>query len=195
MHSLRLELLYSHFPSPKMTQNKDELTMVVPLVTTFSLVIMLGVTWYKLTLSTSKRSLPLPPGPYSLPVVGYLPFLRQDIHNKFNTLADTYGPIFKFYVGSKLLVVVNSPELVKEVLHDEEDTFANRDQSTAAAVMCYDGQNLIYAEDNNVRLNLLKIFVHEILSNKSINAHSSLRKDEVRKAMNNVYRKIGTHAC
>ncbi|XP_076937104.1 cytochrome P450 76C1-like, partial [Bidens hawaiensis] len=104
----------------------------------------------------------------------------------------TYGPIFKFYVGSKLLVVVNSPELAKEVLHDEEDTFANRDQSTAAAVMCHKGQNLIYAEDN-VRLNLLKTFTHEILSNKSINTYSSLRRDELRKAMNNVYDKTGTN--
>ncbi|KAI3805619.1 hypothetical protein L1987_28159 [Smallanthus sonchifolius] len=90
------------------------------------------VSWHKLTLSTT--SLPLPPGPYSLPIVGYLPFLGRDLHTKFTNMAHTYGPIFKFYLGSKLHVVINTPELAKVVVRDLDDTFANRDLTVAASV-------------------------------------------------------------
>ncbi|KAJ0941950.1 putative cytochrome P450 [Helianthus annuus] len=143
--------MYSHFSSHKMTQNshaswwwqwevmgsnKDELTMLPLPVTTITIVI-LGVLWNKLTLSTSSRSPPLPPGPRSFPVVGYLPFLGRDPHIKLTNMAHTYGPIYKFYLGSRLHVVINTQELAKEVVHDQDETFDNREISVATSVLSY----------------------------------------------------------
>ncbi|KAF5812712.1 putative cytochrome P450 [Helianthus annuus] len=175
-----------------MTENKHELAMVVPLAITISIV-MLGVLWYKLTLSSSSRSPPLPPGPRSLPIVGYLPFLGRDLHNEFTNMAHTYGPIFKFYLGSKLHVVINTPELAKEVVRDQDETFANRDLTVAASIIAYEGQDLIFSKNNATWRNLRKIFVHEVLSNKNLKACSSFRRDEVRKTIKNVFSKIGTN--
>ncbi|MFS7916964.1 putative cytochrome P450 [Helianthus anomalus] len=175
-----------------MTENKHELAMVVPLAITISIV-MLGVLWYKLTLSSSSRSPPLPPGPRSLPVVGYLPFLGRDLHKEFTNMAHTYGPIFKLYLGSKLHVVINTPELAKEVVRDQDETFANRDLTVAASIIAYEGQNLIFSKNNATWRNLRKIFVHEVLSNKNLKACSSFRRDEVRKSIKNVFSKIGTN--
>ncbi|KAJ0799858.1 putative cytochrome P450 [Helianthus annuus] len=189
--SHRLALFYSQFTVPKMTENKDELAMVVPLMITISIV-TLGVLWYKFTLSTSSQSPPLPPGPRSLPVVGYLPFLGRDLHNKFTNMAHTYGPIFKFYLGSKLHVVINTPELAKEVVRDQDETFANRDLTIAASAITYGGQDLVFSKNNATWRNLRKIFVHEVLSNKNLKACSSFRRDEVRKTIKNVFSKIGT---
>ncbi|KAI3822908.1 hypothetical protein L1987_10509 [Smallanthus sonchifolius] len=57
---------------------------------------------YMFILSSSSNGAPsLPPGPYSLPIVGYLPFLGPELHKQFTNMAHTYGPIFKFYVGSR----------------------------------------------------------------------------------------------
>ncbi|KAK1437514.1 hypothetical protein QVD17_03306 [Tagetes erecta] len=155
------------------------------------LVVTLGMLWYKLTLPTN--SPPLPPGPRSLPIVGYLPFLRRDLHNQFAMMANAYGPIFKFYLGSKLHVVVNTPELAKVVVRDHDETFANRDLTVAASVITYGGRDLVFSKNNATWRNLRKIFVSEILSNKNLKACSSFRREEVRKTIKNVFTKIGTN--
>ncbi|KAM0037181.1 putative cytochrome P450 [Helianthus debilis subsp. tardiflorus] len=199
--------MYSHFSSSKMTQNshaswwwqwvvmgsnKYELNMFAPLVITISIV-TLSVLWYKLTLSTSSRSPPLPPGPRSLPVVGYLPFLGRDPHIKLTNMAHAYGPIYKFYLGSKLHVVINTPELAKEVVHDPYETFDNREISVATSVLSYRGQDVAFSNNNANWGKLRKIFVHEFLSNKNLKACSSSRTHEVRKTIKNVFSKIGTN--
>ncbi|XP_022030307.1 flavonoid 3',5'-hydroxylase 1 [Helianthus annuus] len=175
-----------------MGNNKDELSILALPVITITIVI-LGVLWNKLTLSTSSRSPPLPPGPRSLPVVGYLPFLGCDLHIKLTNMAHTYGPIYKFYLGSKLHVVINTPELAKEVVHDQDETFDNREISVATSVLSYRGQDVVFSKNNANWVKLRKIFVHEFLSNKNLKACSSSRTYEVRKTINKVFSKIGTN--
>ncbi|KAI3828868.1 hypothetical protein L1987_02978 [Smallanthus sonchifolius] len=68
----------------------------------------------------------LPPGPYGLPVFGYLPFLSHNLHERFTEMAHRYGPIFSLNIGSKFHVVVNSMDLAKVVARDLDQTFANR---------------------------------------------------------------------
>ncbi|KAL0331403.1 UNVERIFIED_CONTAM: Flavonoid 3'-monooxygenase [Sesamum angustifolium] len=79
----------------------------------------------------------LPPGPCGLPIVGYLPFLREDLHHQFTELADKYGPIYKLWIGSKLWTVISSPSLIKEVVRDHDTIFANRDITVAARISSY----------------------------------------------------------
>ncbi|XP_023243956.1 cytochrome P450 2J6-like [Centruroides sculpturatus] len=55
-----------------------------------------------------------PPGPIGLPIVGYLPFLSKDAHEKLCKLQKIYGGIFGFYLGSKYTVVLNGYSSVKE---------------------------------------------------------------------------------
>ncbi|XP_067119558.1 cytochrome P450 2C28-like [Centruroides vittatus] len=59
-----------------------------------------------------------PPGPIGLPIVGYLPFLRKDPHEKLCKLQKIYGGIFGFYLGSKYTVVLNDYPSVKEGLNN-----------------------------------------------------------------------------
>ncbi|PWA95842.1 cytochrome P450 [Artemisia annua] len=166
--------------------NDNEIIMVVATVS----VLVLAILWYKLTRTSS--SPPLPPGPRSLPIVGYLPFLGPDLHKQFTNMAHTYGPIFKFYLGSKLHVVINTPELAKEVVRDNDETFANHDMTVASSVITYGGQDIVFSKHNSNWRNLRKIFVHEVLSNTNLEACGSFRRDEVRKTIKNVFSKIGT---
>ncbi|KAF5812643.1 putative cytochrome P450 [Helianthus annuus] len=182
-----------HFSSPKMTQiNLASWWWQWEVMTTISVVI-LGVLWYKLTLSISSRSPRLPPGPWSLPVVGYLPFLGRDLHIHLKNMAHTYGPIFKFYLGSKLYMAIDTPELAKEVFRDHDETFANHDLNAAASVKSHRGQDMGFSEYSANWRKLRKIFVHEMLSSNSLNKNSYFRTDEVRKTIKNVYSKIGTN--
>ncbi|KAM0018793.1 putative cytochrome P450 [Helianthus debilis subsp. tardiflorus] len=169
--------------------NDNELTM---LVVTTSLLI-LAILWYKFIPSNPSISAPpLPPGPRMLPIVGYLPFLTPNLHTQFTNMAHTYGPIFKLKLGSKLHVVINTPELAKEVVRDQDEAFSNRAQTIAASVITNGGQDIAFSDNNANWRKLRKISVHEMLSNKNIEANSYVRRDEVRNAIKNVFGRIGT---
>ncbi|KAL0446079.1 UNVERIFIED_CONTAM: Flavonoid 3'-monooxygenase [Sesamum latifolium] len=145
----------------------------------------------KMELNPLKRTPPLPPGPRGLPVLGYLPFLGNNLLHKFGELADQYGPIYKLYLGNKLCVVINSPSLVKEVARDQDSIFADRDSNIAALAATYDGNDIAFSPHNSQWRAMRKMFVREVLSNNSLQASYDLRKDEVRKAIRDVYNNIG----
>ncbi|PWA67986.1 cytochrome P450 [Artemisia annua] len=165
--------------------NNNEFTIAV----TISVIIAM-IIWCTLSLSSSSQT--LPPGPRSLPIVGYLPFLNPELHKQFTNLAHTYGPIFKIYLGSKLHIVINTPELVKVVVRDQDEIFSNRDLTVAASAYSYEGRDLVLSNNNANWRNLRKMFVHELLSKKNLEACSSFRRYEVRKTINNIFSKIGT---
>ncbi|KAL8245536.1 hypothetical protein R6Q59_011794 [Mikania micrantha] len=169
--------------------NNTEQKVAVFIVST----LILAIVWYKSTLpSSSNGAPPLPPGPRSLPIVGSLPFLGRDLHKQFTNMAHTYGPIFKLKLGNKLHIVINTPELAKVVLRDQDETFANRKLNVAASIITYGGQDIVFSENNACWRNLRKLFIHEALSNKNLEACSSLRRNEVRKTIKNVFNKIGS---
>ncbi|CAL1261372.1 unnamed protein product [Larinioides sclopetarius] len=56
----------------------------------------------------------LPPGPWGLPIFGHLFFLRPCSHLKLTQLGEKYGPIYQIFLGSKRVVVISDPDLVKE---------------------------------------------------------------------------------
>lgn len=56
---------------------------------------------------------PLPPGPWGLPLVGFLPFLGKEFHRTLQGLAATYGPVYQIFLGSKRVVVISDPKLVR----------------------------------------------------------------------------------
>jgi ecdysteroid 25-hydroxylase CYP306A1 len=72
--------------------------------------------------------LPLPPGPWGLPVVGYLPFLdpkapHRSLAELVERKAGSEGMV-GVWLGSVYTVVVSDPQLVREALSREE--FAGR---------------------------------------------------------------------
>ncbi|KAL1477546.1 hypothetical protein MTO96_035652 [Rhipicephalus appendiculatus] len=65
-------------------------------------------------LTGAVSQLPLPPGPWGLPLVGFLPFLGKEFHRTLQGLAVTYGPIYQIFLGSKRVVVISDPKLVRQ---------------------------------------------------------------------------------
>ncbi|KAK6158034.1 hypothetical protein DH2020_005348 [Rehmannia glutinosa] len=163
-------------------------------VATLSLSILaLSFFWFIKAISKSNsKNPPLPPGPRGLPIVGYLPFLGQNLQHPFAGLGQKYGPIYKLRLGTKLHVVISSPSLVKEVVRDQDATFANRDVHVAALVASYDGNDLAWAPNDTQWRGMRKMFVREILSTANLEASYNLRKDEVRRAIRHAGAKIGT---
>nr|WNT94917.1 26-hydroxylase CYP18A1 [Lymantria dispar] len=63
----------------------------------------------------------LPPGPWSPPVVGYLPFLGVR-HKTFLELSRNYGPLFSARLGNQLTIVLSDYKLIREAFRREEFT-------------------------------------------------------------------------
>ncbi|CAH1452740.1 unnamed protein product [Lactuca virosa] len=85
-------------------------------------------------------------------------------------MAHIYGPIFKFHLGSELHVVINTLDLVKAVVREQNDIFANRNPSIAALTISYGGIYVVWSDNNSYWRNLRKIFAHKVLNNKNLEA-------------------------
>lgn len=65
----------------------------------------------------------LPPGPWGLPIAGYLAFMGVGAkHDQFLTLAAKYGPMFSARLGNQLTVVLSDYRLIREAFRREEFT-------------------------------------------------------------------------
>ncbi|KAH6818093.1 cytochrome P450 [Perilla frutescens var. frutescens] len=170
--------------------NIDDQTRLV-----FSLIIGLAsvlwvLTWL-LKKSTNKNP-PLPPGPRGLPLVGNLLSLDPELHTYFAGLAKTYGPIYTLKLGGKTGIVISSPEITKEVLKDQDITFANRDVPVAGREAAYGGADIVWTPYGPEWRMLRKVCVREMLSNTTLDSVYGLRRREVRQTIGYLYRKAGS---
>jgi len=63
----------------------------------------------------------LPPGPWGVPILGYLPWLDPERPYKtFTSLAYKYGPIYSIKMGKHFAVVMSEPTLVRMALARNE---------------------------------------------------------------------------
>ncbi|XP_071730778.1 geraniol 8-hydroxylase-like [Rutidosis leptorrhynchoides] len=148
--------------------------------------------WYKWMLYYTKNPKTLlPPGPYGLPILGYLPFFGSQVHEIFTSMANKYGPIFSLRLGSKLVVVVNTIDLVKIVAREQDQIFANRNAPTTAVTITYGATDVVWSDSNPNWKNMRRILVSQVLCNKNLNTFQSFRRNEVRKVVNELYTKLG----
>ncbi|GAV79641.1 p450 domain-containing protein [Cephalotus follicularis] len=164
--------------------NKKEMSreIITILVTVFASIWFLCI-FRKLR----KDNVQLPPGPRGLPIVGYLPFLGNNLHHEFTKLAQIYGPIYKLWLGNKLCVVINSSSLMKEVVRDQDKIFGNRDTPVATLISTYGGTDIVFSPYGPYWKKMRKTFVHEILSNACLDSCYALRREEVQKTIRQVY--------
>ncbi|GAV91349.1 p450 domain-containing protein [Cephalotus follicularis] len=166
--------------------NKNEISMVLLAIS----VIVFALTWFVcISRNLGKVKVPLPPGPRGLPLVGYLPFLGNNLHHEFTKLDQIYGPIYKLWLGSKLCVVISSSTLMKEVVRDQDKIFCHRDPPVAALITTYGGLDIAFSTYGPYWKKMRKIFVREMLSNASLDACYALRREEVKKTIRQVYKK------
>ncbi|KAJ1293515.1 hypothetical protein BS78_01G074100 [Paspalum vaginatum] len=71
-------------------------------------------------------TLPLPPSPPRIPVLGHLHILGRPFHLSLARLAPRYGPVFSLRLGSRDAVVVSSAECARQCFTEHDVTFANR---------------------------------------------------------------------
>ncbi|KAI3468886.1 hypothetical protein Pfo_025549 [Paulownia fortunei] len=155
---------------------------------------VLAVSWILLLLvkKSSNKNPPLPPGPKGLPLLGNLLSLDPELHTYFTSLAQTYGPIYRLKLGKKIGIVISSPALAKEVLKDQDTTFANRDVPVAGKEAAYGGSDIVWNPYGPEWRMLRKVCVREMLSNNTLDSVYSLRRRELRQTIKYLYNQAGS---
>ena len=85
----------------------------------------------------ARRFKNLPPGPPSLPIIGNLNHLKRPLHRTFKALSEEYGPIISLWFGSRLVVIVSSPSVVKECFTINDVVLANRPRFLSGKYLAY----------------------------------------------------------
>ncbi|GAB6027946.1 Cytochrome P450 2 sub R member 1 [Chamberlinius hualienensis] len=70
--------------------------------------------------------LQLPPGPWGIPIVGYLPWLSNKAYLDFIEIGKKYGGLFSIKLGNETVVVLNDWPTIKACLVDKSKTFSGR---------------------------------------------------------------------
>ncbi|GKV33741.1 hypothetical protein SLEP1_g42205 [Rubroshorea leprosula] len=156
----------------------------------FAVVLALYYAW--LMTKKSTRKLPFPPGPPVLPLLGNLPFLQPDLNHYLTKLSNTYGPIMRLQLGRKICIVISSASLAKIILKDNDAIFANHDVLATSKILFYGGIDIVFSPNGPQWRKMRKIFVHQLMSNASLDACYALPQQGVREMVKDVHSKAGS---
>jgi 26-hydroxylase len=87
-----------------------------------SLLVFIGVLLVVRLLQFLRELRRLPPGPWGVPILGYLPFFKGDAHLHFHDLVKRYGSVFSARLGNQLVVVLSDHHSIREAFRREEFT-------------------------------------------------------------------------
>ncbi|XP_043718426.1 flavonoid 3'-monooxygenase CYP75B137-like [Telopea speciosissima] len=128
-----------------------------------------------------------PPGPLGWPILGYLPYLSECLHEDLFHLSKTYGPFFSLQMGQKPVIVVSSPEVAREILKHKEGSFSSRTITEAVRSIAYDGTTLVFVPYSERWRLLRKILTTELFSSRAIDLLQPARQQQVRGLLKSLY--------
>lgn len=133
--------------------------------------------------STSlKRNYKLPPGPWTIPIIGSIHHLigTGHPHHALRDFSQRYGDLMFLQLGEIPTVVVSSKEAVREIFKTHDLIFCARPAYSTVKIMYYDGKDMGFAPYGEHWREIRKICVLQLLSSKRVQSFRSIREEEVR---------------
>lgn len=119
--------------------------MALPVSPTAVALALVGVWLVYKALTFAARPKGLPPGPPTLPIVGNLHQIpKKDVHIKFKEWAEQYGDMYSLMLGSKRMVVLNSPRVVKDLLDNRSTNYSSRPDAYVGQTLISGGYRLVF---------------------------------------------------
>ncbi|XP_044494510.1 cytochrome P450 93A2-like [Mangifera indica] len=137
--------------------------------------------FFLLTIYAKTRPKPrLPPSPMAIPIIGHLHLLGPIPHQALHKLSLKHGPFVHFFLGSKLCLLVSSPEIVKEIFRNHESNFMNRPYFTNLDYLTYGLADLAMAPYGPLWKFMKKICMVELLGSRTVEQLLPVRREETR---------------
>jgi cytochrome P450 len=122
----------------------------------------------------------LPPGPWTLPIIGSLHHLVGQIpHRAMRDLARRHGPVMLLRIGEVPTLVVSSRDAAREVTKTHDTAFAMRPLSATLRVLTNGGRDLVFAPYGDYWRQVRKIAVTELLTARRVASFRAIREEEV----------------
>ena len=88
--------------------------------------VLLGWTVFLICAWFVRRPKNLPPGPWSMPIFGYVQNEPGSVYEHLTKLSRQYGPIFSMRRGTRLVVVLNDKHTITKALVKNPDVSSDR---------------------------------------------------------------------
>ncbi|KAF9587219.1 hypothetical protein IFM89_039563 [Coptis chinensis] len=115
------------------------------------------------------------------------------VDNELEHLADKCGPIFKIRIGVNHALVVSNSDIVKECFTTNDKAFASRPTSTASKILGYDYVVFGMAPYGQYWVELRKIAMSELLSNRRLELLKHVRNSEIDTSIQELYKVWKNH--
>ncbi|KAF5602549.1 cytochrome p450 [Fusarium pseudocircinatum] len=110
-----------------------------------------------------RRPAGYPPGPPTLPIIGNLHQIpSRKRHIQFQKWAEEYGPIYSLILGTKVMIVLNSDQTVKDLVDKRGGIYSSRPESYIGQDVLSGGLRVLFMPDNEV-WKMARKLVHRIL--------------------------------
>ncbi|KAK4488683.1 hypothetical protein RD792_004454 [Penstemon davidsonii] len=129
----------------------------------------------------------LPPGPKRWPIFGNLLQLGQLPHRDFAALCEKYGPLVYIKLGRVDAITTNDPEIIREILRQQDDIFASRPRTLAAEHLAYNCGDVALAPLGPKWKRLRRICMEHLLTTKRLESFAGHRADEARHLVKDVW--------
>uniref|UniRef100_M8AMJ6 Cytochrome P450 71D7 n=1 Tax=Aegilops tauschii TaxID=37682 RepID=M8AMJ6_AEGTA len=130
----------------------------------------------------------LPPGPWTLPVIGSLHHLvgtKLPPHRALLQLSRRHGPLMLLRLGEVPNVIVSSPEAAMEVLKTNDLAFATRPCGPTMDIVSCGGKGLLAPYGEHWR-QMRKVCVTEVLSARQVRRIESIQRGEAARLVESV---------
>nr|BAA92894.1 cytochrome P450 [Petunia x hybrida] len=131
----------------------------------------------------------LPPGPKQWPIVGNLFQLGQLPHRDMASFCDKYGPLVYLRLGNVDAITTNDPEIIREILVQQDDIFASRPRTLAAIHLAYGCGDVALAPLGPKWKRMRRICMEHLLTTKRLESFGKHRADEAQSLVEDVWAK------
>lgn len=137
--------------------------------------------------NSNNGGIKLPPGPPKWPIFGNLLQLGPLPHRDMAALCEKYGKLVYLRLGRVDAITTDDPEIIREILWQQDDVFASRPRTLAAERLAYGCGDVALAPLGPKWKRLRRICMEHLLTTKRLESFVGHRADEAQHLVKNVW--------